>query len=71
MSEVEIINAASEDVFVFPLSFAQQRLWFVHQMDPASSAYNMPMAFRLSLFWAFRASMRWALAKEISRTRAF
>lgn len=48
MSEVEISNAAPEDVFVFPLSFAQQRLWFVHQMDPASSAYNMPMAFRLS-----------------------
>lgn len=49
MSEVvDIDNAASEDVFVFPLSFAQQRLWFVQQMDPASSAYNMPMAFRLS-----------------------
>jgi amino acid adenylation domain-containing protein len=49
MSEVvDISNAASEDVFVFPLSFAQQRLWFVQQMDPVSSAYNMPMAFRLS-----------------------
>ena len=23
-----------------PLSFAQQRLWFIHQMDPAGSAYN-------------------------------
>ncbi|MEW5929248.1 MAG: amino acid adenylation domain-containing protein [Gemmatimonadota bacterium] len=30
-----------------PLSFAQQRLWFIHQLDPASSAYNMPQAMRL------------------------
>jgi amino acid adenylation domain-containing protein len=31
-----------------PLSFAQQRLWFVQQLDPASAAYNMPAALRLS-----------------------
>ncbi|MEW5926854.1 MAG: non-ribosomal peptide synthase/polyketide synthase [Gemmatimonadota bacterium] len=30
-----------------PLSFAQQRLWFIHQLDPGSSAYNMPFALRL------------------------
>ncbi|HKP12432.1 MAG TPA: amino acid adenylation domain-containing protein, partial [Blastocatellia bacterium] len=30
-----------------PLSFAQQRLWFIHQLDPQSSAYNMPTAIRL------------------------
>ncbi len=30
-----------------PLSFAQQRLWFLHQMAPESAAYNMPAAFRL------------------------
>ncbi|HEX7243080.1 MAG TPA: amino acid adenylation domain-containing protein, partial [Longimicrobiaceae bacterium] len=30
-----------------PASFAQQRLWFVQQMDPGSAAYNMPSALRL------------------------
>src|SRR6185295_17998308 len=37
-----------EEVFVFPLSFAQQRLWFLHLLDPQSSAYNMSFALRLS-----------------------
>ncbi|NHB98700.1 condensation domain-containing protein, partial [Photorhabdus stackebrandtii] len=32
-----------------PLSFAQQRLWFLGQFDPAASqAYHMPMVLRLS-----------------------
>ncbi len=30
-----------------PLSYAQQRLWFIHQLDPVNAAYNMPCAFRL------------------------
>jgi amino acid adenylation domain-containing protein/non-ribosomal peptide synthase protein (TIGR01720 family) len=31
-----------------PLSFGQQRLWFAHQLDPRSAAYNIPLAARLS-----------------------
>nr|WP_306464213.1 non-ribosomal peptide synthetase [Corallococcus exiguus] len=32
---------------VLPLSFAQQRLWFIHQLGTADTAYNMPFSLRL------------------------
>ncbi|HJP95294.1 MAG TPA: amino acid adenylation domain-containing protein, partial [Pyrinomonadaceae bacterium] len=30
-----------------PLSFSQQRLWFLHELEPGSAAYNLPRAFHL------------------------
>ncbi len=31
-----------------PLSFAQQRMWFIHQMEPDNPVYNLPIAVWLS-----------------------
>src|SRR6476469_3864189 len=43
-----ISEELEEEVFVFPTSFAQQRLWFLEQLIPHTCLYNVPTAFRLA-----------------------
>ncbi len=43
----KLLQAKAEKSQSFPLSFAQQRLWFLNQLEPDSSAYNIPTAIRL------------------------
>jgi len=38
---------AAQEVFVFPASFAQQRLWFLNQLAPDNPFYNVSAALRL------------------------
>src|SRR5262245_48981599 len=54
------------------LSFAQQRLWFLSQLDPGSPAYNEPKAIRLKgtlNVWALSAAInRLIVRHEVLRT---
>ncbi|WP_375515921.1 condensation domain-containing protein [uncultured Nostoc sp.] len=45
----EKLNFSDEaEVFVFPTSFAQQRLWFLDQLAPGNPFYNVSTALRLT-----------------------
>ena len=40
-------HSGGEEVFVFPLSFAQERLWFMDQLLPGNRLFNLNTALRL------------------------
>jgi amino acid adenylation domain-containing protein len=43
-----LLSAARKEPRWSPLSFAQERLWFLDRLNPGSGTYNMPIAARLS-----------------------
>ena len=54
---------------VVPLSFMQQRLWFIEQLEPGSAAYNVSVMFRLH-GRLDRAALRNALQAVVNRHAA-
>ena len=48
MAAVPDPEAADESSFVFPVTFAQQRLLFLDQLDPNSTSYSVPWSIRIT-----------------------
>lgn len=49
-----------------PLAFAQERLWFLEQLEAQNAAYNVHLAFRLTGHLNFTA-LEWSLAQIVAR----
>ena len=52
------IPVSRHDEARVPLSYAQQRQWFLWQLEPDSSAYHIPAALHLRAPWI---SQRWSV----------
>jgi amino acid adenylation domain-containing protein len=59
----------TDGVFVFPVSFAQQRLWFLDQLEPGSALYNVPDVFEFP-GPVDRSILAWCLNEIVRRHEA-
>jgi aspartate racemase len=48
ITETEPVIETAEEIFVMPMSFGQQRLWLLDQLEPNNSTYNITMAYRFT-----------------------
>jgi amino acid adenylation domain-containing protein len=48
VTRAHIVPQRRDGAAAFPLSFAQQRLWFLDRLQPGNAAYHIPGAVRLS-----------------------
>ncbi len=60
------MELAAEEVYVLPASYAQQRMWFLDQLEPGSPAYTIALAVRL-LGGLDEAALRQALQTVVTR----
>ena len=47
LSNSKIMNS-SDNIRIEPLSFSQQQIWIIDQMQSGNHAYNLPVGFRLN-----------------------
>src|SRR5262245_30209249 len=48
MKDTDPSKVATDETYVFPTSYAQQRLWLLQHLEPDNSAYNVFAVFRLT-----------------------
>lgn len=65
-SETKKENSSTDSVFVFPLSSAQRRLWFLDRFEPGSALYNMAWPMRIQGLLDTRAFIR-SVQKVVER----
>ena len=62
----ELLSKKAAEPKPFPVSFAQERLWFLDQLEPGSAAYNVPVGVRLNVALDVDA-LGWAVGALVER----
>jgi amino acid adenylation domain-containing protein len=70
----QVLREKARKPKLFPLSFAQQRLWFLDKLQPNSAAYNVPTVVRLAgpiQLEAFKTALDQVVARHESLRTTF